>query len=242
MRATLRMLDPSDLKFRAVRDDVRVLQRMLMTHGAKLVVDGAFGPATLDAVRTFQRRRGLVPDGVVGPRTWTALEAAREVPSSTADGAEDDVASNAATPTWMTIAEAERGQKEVAGAKHNARIVEYHATTTLRAKTDEVAWCSSFVNWVIERAGLAGTKSAAARSWLDWGDEVDAKFGAVTVIQRISSGFDASTGSHSGYHVGFLVDATDAHVTLLGGNQSDSVKVSTFGLSRYRVRGYRWPA
>ena len=43
-------------------------------YGYKFVkVDGKFGQQTLWAVRLFQRRFHLFPDGVVGPRTWNAL-------------------------------------------------------------------------------------------------------------------------------------------------------------------------
>ncbi|WNZ21873.1 peptidoglycan-binding protein [Leptolyngbya sp. NK1-12] len=35
--------------------------------------DGIFGCQTRDAVMHFQRRNGLLVDGVVGPETWTAL-------------------------------------------------------------------------------------------------------------------------------------------------------------------------
>lgn len=45
---------------------------------AKLGVEqvGNFGPKTEAAVRVFQRAHGQVPDGIVGPKTWAALDAA----------------------------------------------------------------------------------------------------------------------------------------------------------------------
>lgn len=53
---------------------VEYLQLALVRAGyATLSIDGVFGARTRDAVRDFQQKNGLTPDGVVGRRTWSAL-------------------------------------------------------------------------------------------------------------------------------------------------------------------------
>ena len=55
---------------------VATLQRALVTLGADIAVDGAFGTNTERAVRAFQSRSGLTADGIVEPRTKAAIAAA----------------------------------------------------------------------------------------------------------------------------------------------------------------------
>lgn len=59
---------------------VRRLQEAL-----RIQADGFFGPATEVAVRQFQAKAGLVPDGIVGPKSWLALD---RLPSTTAAATE----------------------------------------------------------------------------------------------------------------------------------------------------------
>ncbi len=142
---------------------------------------------------------------------------------------------------WLEIAEAEKGQHEVRGGE-NPRIIAYHATTKLQAKEDEVPWCSAFVNWCLKQAGIKGTDSAAAKSWLSWGRPVDPpEEGCICVIRQKQQGQDKATGSASGYHVAFWLKEEAGRVFLLGGNQSDQVKISSFGLGSYEICGYRMP-
>lgn len=53
---------------------VKGLQIELNRIGANLTVDGDYGPGTERAVRSFQKRIGLVADGVFGDKTAGALE------------------------------------------------------------------------------------------------------------------------------------------------------------------------
>ena len=52
---------------------VRSLQYLLNAHGAKLTVDGIFGPKTKAAVAAFQRSKGLSASEVVQASTWRSL-------------------------------------------------------------------------------------------------------------------------------------------------------------------------
>ncbi|WP_290708558.1 TIGR02594 family protein, partial [Flavihumibacter sp. CACIAM 22H1] len=135
---------------------------------------------------------------------------------------------------WMTIAEKEIGQVEIKEKnKHNERIIEYHSTTSGKFQDDETAWCSSFVNWTMEKAGYSGTGSARALSWKDWGKSTGGEpvFGAIAVIDY---------GGGKG-HVGFVTAIDGDNITiLLGGNQGDQVKESKF--KRKDIIDYRVPS
>ncbi|MFW6598203.1 peptidoglycan-binding protein [Propionibacteriaceae bacterium Y2011] len=52
---------------------VRATQRALNAHGKGLAVDGEFGERTRSAAISFQKSKKLLPDGIVGPKTWAAL-------------------------------------------------------------------------------------------------------------------------------------------------------------------------
>lgn len=130
------------------------------------------------------------------------------------------------TLTPYEIALHEIGVQEQSGSKHNPRIIEYHQCTSLKATSDEIPWCAAFVNWCLRVAGVVGTNSARARSFLTWGVPVlitEAQRGDIVVLAR---GKNISEG-----HVGFYTGRKDNNVLLLGGNQSNRVSIATFPLS-----------
>lgn len=141
-------------------------------------------------------------------------------------------------PYGVAKAELAMDVREVVGPGNNPRIVMYHKSTNPWSGTDDsVPWCSSFVNYCVEQAGLIGTDSQRALSWGDWGQSADddPTEGDIVVFERVGLGG----------HVGFLVADLGDDVTVLGGNQSNRVRISTYpkngtlGGTRYVLRAIR---
>jgi len=119
-------------------------------------------------------------------------------------------------PEPFKIALNEVGIKEYSGENHNPRIIEYHKSCDLRAKSDEISWCSAFMNWCFEQCELENTKSAAAISWAKWGEQTnDPKVGDIVVFRRLGSSWRG--------HVGFYVAQDEKRILVLGGNQGNTV-------------------
>lgn len=134
------------------------------------------------------------------------------------------------------VAVKELGVHETQGSEATERIVEYASHTSLKSTSDEVPWCSSFANFAVNKAGFKGTNSAAARSWLDWGCVLDKPIVGCIVI------FERKDGSNpNAAHVAICdhADISNGIVRVIGGNQSDSVSIARYPVSK--VLNYRAP-
>lgn len=137
------------------------------------------------------------------------------------------------------------GQKEIAGAVHNAQIMSMLKLDYDWPDGDEVPWCSAFVNYVHYVAGMRRSKSLKARSWLKIGTEIAlnrAKIGDIVILNRGNGSFNPSDYKGPG-HVGFFTCFVDDEVIVLGGNQSNSVNHKYYPKSKIlgirRVHGDR---
>ena len=64
----------ASVSYGARGDDVKKIQTVLKKWGYyNGAVDGIFGNGTLSAVKAFQKKNGLVVDGIVGPKTAAAM-------------------------------------------------------------------------------------------------------------------------------------------------------------------------
>lgn len=149
------------------------------------------------------------------------------------------------TPNWIRIARNEIGTREIPGREHNPRIMEYIRTVTNILQTENqrryveregeegVEWCSCFVNWCLNAAGIPGTNHGLAESWKNWGTRLDGpKRGAIALFSWKKNGYIN--------HVAFC-DEVDGQFKQLGGNQRGE-QVSSVPLPKSNVTHYRWPA
>lgn len=173
-------------------------------------------PMVLGTINTIE---GNSPGGIIDPNTNMINDNNYGVPGDftpTGDG-----------PKWLQIARGELGTKEIKGSQHNPRVLEYLRTVGIGAG-DETSWCSSFAAWCVKNAGhsIAGI-NGFAKSWENAPSmrKVDKlEYGAIVVFNR---------GSNPQFgHVGFCMGTQGGRVQILGGNQSDSVKISGFSTAR----------
>jgi len=124
---------------------------------------------------------------------------------------------------WIPIAYAEFGTREIPGAKHNPRIVEYLMSTDLAQKypslPDETDWCAGFVNWCIEKAKVPSTNSALVNPWRNWGKASNPPKRGAVITFLWDDGWA---------HVSFYLGEVGNYVVCLGGNQSDAVWFSVY--------------
>jgi len=121
------------------------------------------------------------------------------------------------------------GIREVPGPVHHPLIqFGFSLCTGYGLETaDEVPWCSAWLQVPCWWLDLPRSKSAAARSWLTVGTQID--------LSSASVGYDVAVlerGPAPAGHVGLYAGHTPESITLLGGNQSDAVRLTSFPVSR----------
>jgi uncharacterized protein (TIGR02594 family) len=169
-------------------------------------------------------------------------------PSSNNTGAPISSAAGAAME-WMDIAKREaalptRERSQWTDPGENPRILEYFKVACAwfdPADGDEVDWCAAFVNYCLVTSGHSGTDHPGARSFF-WNKKnqfvriEQPRYGAIAV-RRYEPFADPIWATGEG-HVGFVNTWSTSSVELLGGNQSNTVKLETYPLVRRNTSGH----
>lgn len=137
--------------------------------------------------------------------------------------------------THYDLAERFVGIKEIGGQVDNPMILAMLKLDNEWPDGDEVPWCSAFANYICWLARLPRSKDLRARSWLTVGKGIqldEAQPGDVIVLQRGSGDQPGPEVIDAPGHVGFYAGRFGEFIEVLGGNQSDTVKISRYPTKR----------
>jgi uncharacterized protein (TIGR02594 family) len=128
------------------------------------------------------------------------------------------------------------GVKSVNGAASNAQVLAMLQLVTPTVNDDDVPWCSAFMNYIAWLLRLPRSKNLLARSWLSVGVTVgmdSAEVGFDVVILKRKGPDEPGPENLTAFgHVGLYAGREGDLLWVLGGNQNETVSITTFPVSR----------
>ncbi len=205
---------------------IEIQQRLSQLGYRPGPLDGVWGRQTVAALRAFQTKAGVEPDGIVGPLTLAAL----------APGASAGAGLDQENLVWFKEARRLIGTRETPGAGSNPEILDWASDQGIPYRGDDIPWCGLFVGHCVSSTldrESTPTNVLGARAWQSFGIKTQPTPGAVMVFWR-------KTPQSGLGHVGFYAGEDRDAYRILGGNQSDSVSLAWVG--KDRLVAARWPS
>jgi len=124
----------------------KAIQELLCVNGIGVIVSGKMDAATTRAVKVFQEGKGLLVDGVVGPKTTKALsesiQLCADLPSR-CEGVKVDLPS---VLCWLAEEHLALHPREVGGDNRGPWV------RLFTESSDGGAWCASWATFVLQQA------------------------------------------------------------------------------------------
>ena len=235
---------------------VKLVQQRLRDLGLDPgTIDSDFGPLTGHAVRLFQARSAdetgepLEIDGIVGPKTWSALFAQGTTPPPPPP----PPPGSSLIAALLDVASEEVGIREQPiGSNRGPRVDQYIRSVGLDPAQDSFPWCMCFVFWCYTQAATRiGTPNLVPKNGSVHGawQQSHNKAGVTVVTASAAQGnpalvkpgmvFFIDTGNSHG-HAGLVVDNVNSRLETIEGNTNDngsSEGIGVFRRTRRRIEG-----
>lgn len=133
---------------------VQTCQGQLCEHGYPVTIDGDFGAGTAAAVVRFQQDHSLGADGIIGPKTWTALLA---LPVGTTIYPKGQL-----PPVLLQMQKL--GYQILTKGDYHLNLFGIRSPTTQADRFDDILGCAYTVNGQWREARWAGTTDPGSKS------------------------------------------------------------------------------
>lgn len=166
----------------AIGIKVTTLQKLLVQQGADVIVDGVFGLSTETAVKTLQKKWGIVVDGVVGAQTYERLASERVADTSMVGSKRNIGAGTAIITGSAAVAKGIEGQVTDSTADKAVNILDAlkdvesisatakKVVVSARDATQQVESVSSSMSGALIIVGVIIVCIGAYIVWTKWSD------------------------------------------------------------------------
>lgn len=149
----------------------------------------------------------------------------RQSPSETLPAGEGFDALNSVLE--QTIQQGNAGAWNEQGTPGNPNVLLTYRVCGLNYTSDQTPWCAGYVSWVLETAGISNPRTLGSQAYRTYGAEVDWRtWEQVRPNDIVVFKSRSSPGGHVGFFRGYNPNTN--RVAILGGNQSNKVKISNF--------------
>lgn len=142
----------------------------------------------------------------------------------------------------LTSMQSYRGMCEVKGSLHNKDLIALAKKAGFSWYTkDEIPWCAVMLNIACMVAGIKGTNSAMAKSFLKWGKKIALREARKNLGNVIAVFHRGETSKDLEGHVTVVESISEdgKYIIGIGGNQSDCVKSQKFRIDDWRFIEFR---
>lgn len=208
----------------------RFKEKVAITHIQNVLgitADGIFDQDTYNAVVNFQKSKGLISDGIVGPNTWMAF--ARGLNNG------DLMLGGKGVELFVSVVKQEYKKGFLENNGNNS--TPYGAWYGMNGQP----WCAMFISWCANKANILNTV-VPKYAYCPTGVELYKNMGRYKLR---STGYIPMNGDIIFFekdgeicHTGVVVDFGNQTVTTIEGNSNDAIRQHQYNLNDTYIHGY----